>query len=287
MLQHRRFLALLSLIVASSPVAPTARAQQGAAEPAPTYSLRGRVTEETDSAKGVRSAEIELPGEGRSVSTDSTGRFVVRGLEPGVYAVVVRSMGYRALRHRVVVDREGIDLGRWSLARIAVSLSEVRINGTMRRVPARFEQVYARAARGFGTFIGREELDKMRPADVQSVLMTVPTARATERGIAFSRCGDYMGKNAGGSVVSVYIDGTRMYPPPGGADERGTSENPFTWRLSRPEDQRGPGSTMTDVFGLVAVKDIQAIEVFKGVSQLPAEFNNDACAVVAIWTRSY
>jgi hypothetical protein len=34
-------------------------------------------------------------------------------------------------------------------------------------------------------------------------------------------------------------------------------------------------------------RSIQAIEVCPGVGQIPAEFLADACAVIAIWTKSY
>ena len=111
----------------------------------------------------------------------------------------------------------------------------------------------------------------MHPADIQSALMTVPSLREKNGAIFFPRCNDYIGGTTGGSVVSIYIDGTRMFPP-----------------LGKPEPQElGVTSPMGRILSLVAVKDIQAIEVFKGVAQLPAEFNDNACAVIAIWTRSY
>ena len=41
------------------------------------------------------------------------------------------------------------------------------------------------------------------------------------------------------------------------------------------------------VLELVPPTAIQAIEVYRGVAQIPAEFLDDACAVIAIWTKSY
>ena len=271
MRQRRSILVLFSLTVAGIGSVPEARSQQGFASPVVASTVHGRVVEASDSATGVLGAEVEVivdgatAATGRAVYTDSAGRFAVRGLRLGVYALVVRSVGFRPLRLRIEVKQEDVDLGRLPLKRLAVSLAEVRINGLLRKVPARYEEIYARGARGIGVFIGREEMDRMPMADVRSVLMRVPNVRVNDRGIEFPRCTDYIGVHSGGSVVSIYIDGTRMFPPPGG----------------------GRGTSMNDVFGLVAAKDIQAIEVFKGVAQLPAEFNSNACAVVAIWTRSY
>ena len=42
---------------------------------------------------------------------------------------------------------------------------------------------------------------------------------------------------------------------------------------------------LSDVLRLVHVRDIEAMEVYTGISRIPPEFSSDACAVVAIWTR--
>ena len=50
----------------------------------------------------------------------------------------------------------------------------------------------------------------------------------------------------------------------------------------------GPGeSDMMHTLAAVNPTSIQAIEVYRGASQLPAEFLDDACAVIAIWTKAY
>ena len=59
--------------------------------------------------------------------------------------------------------------------------------------------------------------------------------------------------------VQVYIDGTRVTQ----------------------------SSSVTDALRLVTPRDIEAMEVYTGVARIPAEFLNDACAVIAIWTKSY
>jgi hypothetical protein len=41
-----------------------------------------------------------------------------------------------------------------------------------------------------------------------------------------------------------------------------------------------------ELFDVVRPGEIEAIEVFRGLSQMPAEFRtHDSCAAVAIWTR--
>lgn len=68
--------------------------------------------------------------------------------------------------------------------------------------------------------------------------------------------------------VQVYIDGVRMTTY--GGDDSTTLVN-----------------QVSDVLRLVHVRNIEAIEVYIGIARIPAEFLNDACAVVAIWTKSY
>jgi len=42
-----------------------------------------------------------------------------------------------------------------------------------------------------------------------------------------------------------------------------------------------------DVLTSIKPVEIQAIAIYTGIARIPAEFNNDACAVLAIWTKSY
>jgi outer membrane cobalamin receptor len=140
------------------------------------------------------------------------------------------------------------------------ALTEVRIEGRMLKVPARFEDVYARAAHEHGTFFTRQDIDKLNPYDVQSLLSLVPTVYPNDRGVTFQRCqtGLSMGQT---DKVQVYIDGTRMTAL--------------------------PGTSVSEALKLVIPRDIEAMEVYTGVARIPAEFRNDACAVIAIWTKSY
>jgi hypothetical protein len=105
-----------------------------------------------------------------------------------------------------------------------------------------------------GKFFTREDIDKPNAYDVRSLLNLVPTVYTNDRTITFERC------KGPGSKVQVYIDGTRM-----------TALNP----------------SVPDALLLVHVKNIEIMEVYTGVARIPAEFVNDACAVIAIWTKSY
>ena len=47
------------------------------------------------------------------------------------------------------------------------------------------------------------------------------------------------------------------------------------------------GNEQNETLRLVSTSQVQAIEVYSGVARIPGEFLDDACAVIAIWTKSY
>jgi outer membrane receptor protein involved in Fe transport len=59
----------------------------------------------------------------------------------------------------------------------------------------------------------------------------------------------------GRAVVGVYVDGFRVPGDPG------------------------------DALSMINAADVEGIEVYRGPSELPAEFMSDDCAAIVIWTR--
>jgi hypothetical protein len=160
------------------------------------------------------------------------------------------------------------------LQRLTTTLTEVRIEGQVRPVPPRFEDVYRRMATANGKFFTREDIDRLNPPDIQSLMMRVPTAQVTPQIVQFARCspgGAYAlsrGGGKGATGVQVYIDGMRM-----------------TGRIA--DDPATGFIEQREVLRMVKPSQIQAIEVYSGVARIPGEFLDNACAVIAIWTRSY
>jgi hypothetical protein len=223
--------------------------------PRPGNVFAGRVTQAGDTTVGVGGAELEIVGTGLRGYANDEGRFRFTDMESGSYELHVRRIGYLSSSVRIVVE-DGRPLQRnVELRRFPNALTEVRIEGRLVKVPARFEEVYARAAKGDGTFFLRDDIKRLNPYDVRSLLNFVPTVRVNDRRITFARCDDMSSK------VQVYIDGTRV--------------------------TASPSTSPADAIALVHVAQIEAMEVYTGVTRIPAEFLNDACAVIAIWTKSY
>jgi hypothetical protein len=254
----------------------TAPMQSSAQSTSESTVLSGRVTQAGDTTIAVDGADIQIAGTALRRTANGEGRFRFEDMLPGTYELRVRRLGYEPATLRVVLQDGRSYEQRVELKRHPHALTEVQINGQMLKVPARLEDVYARAAHEHGTFFTREDIDKLNPNDVKSLLNLVPTVYANDRGITFQRCSagvqglslaPFSPKQAGAAaqklptLVQVYIDGTRV-----------TMDN---------------NTTILEALGLVHPRDIEAMEVYTGVARIPAEFLNDACAVIAIWTKSY
>jgi hypothetical protein len=250
--------------------------------------VSGRITPEHDTV-GIPGVEVELVGTGMRRYADGKGQFRFAGVAEGSYDIRVRSLGYKPWVAHVDLLDGRIYEEDIALQRVATALTEVRIEGRQVKVPARFEEVYQRAALGYGKFFTKEDIDRLNPPDVKSLLSTMPAVLASDRGITFQRCqGGLQGMSiAGGfsalsasapdrAAVQVYIDGVRM-------TRSGKAQIPSP----------SSGVVLGDEYDvehalkIVPPTAIQAIEIYTGVAQIPAEFLEDACAVIAIWTKSY
>jgi hypothetical protein len=214
----------------------------------------------------VVGAELELAAIGMREYAGTGGRFRFPAVPPGAYELRVRRLGYQSTTRRVVLDAgQRLDLDV-ALERFPHVLTEVVVEGRRLKVPARYEAVYARAARGWGRFFTRLDIERLNPLDLTSLFATVPGVDFIGGRICFKRCQATL--TEGGPVrrcspskhVQVYVDGVRM--------TRGSGEADAVLRMVHP-------------------LSVEAMELYTGVAQIPAEFLEDACAIIAIWTRSY
>jgi Carboxypeptidase regulatory-like domain/TonB-dependent Receptor Plug Domain len=233
--------------------------------------LWGRVFLSGDTI-GLPGVSVELVGVAGSTTTSGTGFYRLAGLTPGPHVLRVRRLGYQSVTLDVDLQDDRALRRDIRLEQLPTTLTEVRIEGVLRKVPPRFDDVYRRMAIANGKFFTREDIDRLHPPDIQSLLMQVGTVNVNSRGITFERCN---GSGAlllspGGGKVQIYIDGYRMTGRAGSA----APGDPID------AEQR-------EVLRMVNPSQIQAIEIYSGVSRIPGVFLEDACAVIAIWTRSY
>lgn len=204
---------------------------------------------------------------GAYMKTDSGGFFRFGRLNAGRHEVRVRRLGYEPFARYLNVTAEGPnDFTIW-MTPLPVRLVEVKVSGKSLAVPYRFEEVYRRAASGFGHLITLEEIERRRPFDVRSMLDGLPGIQVQPQRILFRRCGggnDYSSRIEA-SKVQVYVDGRRVTKFQGGPT----------------------GTNVDEALSHVQIASVQVIEVYVGVAEIPAEFAVDACAVIAVWTKRY
>jgi len=224
--------------------------------------LRGRVLDSLTRVPIV-GASIEIAETRQHQLTDSTGRFLFPS-GPGPHALHVRHLGYLPARESVFVSGTDSVEHLVILSRLPAALSEVLISGQQVIFPRFFEDAYKRAARGAGVYFTREYIDEWNINDYKSLFDRIPSVSANDRGVTFNRCqsGLEAAQNPRARPkVQVYIDGHRM--------------------ALDADDIRGIHAALSSV----KPRQVQLMEVYPNVSSIPAEFLEDACAVVVIWTR--
>lgn len=184
---------------------------------------------------------------------DSTGRFLLTNLAPGTTSVLVRRLGFTPRRVAVTLIGGRHDSVSVVLAVLPFELAGITTEASTIGRMADFER---HRSTGHGIYLDRAELEKRRTPRLTDVLRRVPGVRiVTDRaGRTLVRMGrSSMGRDC---PPEFWIDGVRAQFL--GADD-------------------------------VPVSDIEALEIYRGPSGLPPEFNsrftNAQCGAVIIWTR--
>jgi hypothetical protein len=221
--------------------------------------LRGQVVRAMDTV-AVVGAEVDLLGAGRTERTNSSGSFVFRRVSVGRHRIRVRQLGYSPVIDSIDVKPFDTTEHRLVIPQLPTTLAPVSILGSSASTSARYGEAYRRAAMSRGYFFKAEEIQRLNPWRLESLLFRVPGARVTGGRLSFARCQD--GRSA--DQIQLWIDGYRM-------------------------TGRGHGVAAAEALELLHELNpaaVQIMEVYTGVSNIPAEFLDDACAVIAIWTKS-
>jgi hypothetical protein len=237
--------------------------------PAQVTSTPGSVTGQVRSVETsapLSGALVVLLASGRTAVTDAAGRFHLRDVPAGEHRLEARFLGHHALPMSVEVragEEVRLDL---RLELDPVELEGVAVEGRQRSgPPAELRGFYERKARGIGHYITRDQIERQQPSRVTDVLRRVPGVRISPVTSSYGiedvvQMGRSQGSRGRPCPVSYYLNGT-----------------PFEL-------------TSVGLNTEIRPVDVEAIEVYTGASQLPAEFNSmvrrSACGVIVIWTRS-
>ena len=227
---------------------------------AQSAALRGRIFDAMTGAPLV-GATVAATTTGASVKTDTAGRYLIGGLKVGIHRFLVSAAGYSrgsvtlAFAPREVMERDleldpmGRSLSPDDSAK-AQLLATVPVSAPM-SAGRRFDDFERRRTTGRGQYLTRAQLEEGHFGTLQDAMRPL-------RGVRYS---------CAGSTCLVQM-----------------SRAPLGCSPDYVVDER-----VDNMFGpLVPVRDIQAIEVYSGASDVPGEFagTNAGCGVIVIWTTN-
>lgn len=214
-----------------------------------TATLMGEVV--TATGAPVVGARAQLDGMPGGAVTNDTGVFVLPNLPAGTQSLVVRGIGYLPKRATIEL-RPGVSSGvTIVLDKTVRMLDSVRVLATRERSVAAWQEALEKRKRASpgGTFLDEERINRQSYFSLADLLRSV-------RGLSVSTDGVVSLTRGAGSISEsvcvppLIVDGLRM-------------------------------ETTVDI---VRPWEVRAIEVYRGSSEVPVEFN-DPCGAIVIWTK--
>jgi hypothetical protein len=230
------------------------------AAPVPAQNLQAQtailVAFVTDTAgKPVVGADVQVVGTSIRGSTDDAGRVALLAIPAGKATLRLRRLGFAELTIPIAITPGATPEARYRMTPVAAEVEKVvvRASGLKPERYARtqkFDGFYRRRAQNSGTFLTREMIDARNAQKSEDLLRMVTGVRIRYRGTTpFIQF-------LRCPQVNVFIDGIRSHD--GYRD-----------------------------YNSLSPLDIEAIEVYHGMAQVPPEFSprpND-CAAIVVWTR--
>lgn len=238
------------------------------AQQAPAVMIVGTVLDD-ESATPIEGAVVEILGQREILSrsvTDAEGAFRFTLPRHGGYRFGADRIGYgRTVTPTLYTDGHDTVAVEIRLNAEAVLLAPLEVTAWSPRArPSSVLSGFTERMRiGLGHFFTRADVERLSPTLASDLLGMVPGVhlRSSGRGL---RREVYMSRTGGYCPAQIFVDGFLL---------NGRS------RLTG-----DPGFTVDDA---VSPESIEGIEVYRGLSSVPAEFLNadSRCGAVLIWTR--
>lgn len=247
---HAPLAALVLLVLAPAGlVAPLAAAV------VPTGASISGVVLDASNAQPVEGAAVRLRGTDYQVATDAGGRFVLVDVNPGTYVLETQHIAYATRSDSIVVERGEEMALEVRLSATALDLKPLVVSVHASRL--RSVGFYDRKKMGIGIFITRDDIEARHIRRVSDLLSSVPGLHRTLRK-------DGMSNISMRGVKTIVTDCTTQYFLDGVPSHVG-------------------------IIGIDVVPpaDIAGIEIYKGSSELPTQFDvgRAMCGAILIWTR--
>jgi hypothetical protein len=231
-------------------------------------------------SRGVVGAQVAIEGvAGRTTTSNGSGDFLLGGIEPGRVVIVFRAIGFRPLRAEAVFSgRDTLELDV-RMSPLVQQLAALEVLATRPPVVSgKMDEFERRKRAGFGRFFSRRELAELENGSMVNALRLAAGLRMI---VLTNDCGAGFALAGGRQTTAVMTP--RMWcgggPPPEACYVDIYVDGANLWRWGD-----GPPLNIEQF----SVRDYQAIEVYRGRSELPIELlrGEPACGALVLWTRT-
>lgn len=207
---------------------------------------------------GAALVDVEVEGAGQRVRTDAEGRFRLRIVQRDTLTLLLRHLGYEPIAVTLRSNHLRGDTIVVRMEQTALALGEVRVRGVDLRSPLGLGGFDERRARGLGTFVTREEIDRRQTNRLSDVLRG-------RRGLTLVRT------PSGGFGVRFGV-----------ASGRQRRCVPDLWI----DGQRARGMELDDV----PASTVEGIELYATIATVPFQFSSsgagtERCGTIVLWSR--
>ena len=223
-------------------------------DPAVPWILVGRV----ERPDGTRLADVAVASETHEARSDSTGAFRLGMARRDTVTLFLRLIGYDPIAVTLRAEHLRGDTLRFVMERAAQTLDEVRVGARALRSPLGLGGFDDRRARGLGTFVTREEIERRHTSRLSDVLRG-------RRGVILVRT------PTGGFGVRFSI-----------ASGRQRRCIPDLWL----DGQRARGMELDDI----PANTVEGIELYATIASVPFQFSTggtgmERCGTIVVWSR--
>lgn len=214
----------------------------------------------------IPGADIWLEGTTAKVVSNDSGEFRIDDAPNGRQKVMVRRVGFRPDSRRVSLSPGETRQVKFTLEGMLEELDAVIVTA-QKGANGRMAEFWARRMVGVGVFITRDEIDRRHPPQTSDLFHSVMGIKVL----------------SGGAAEPVrLVTGRQAISAARGANTAGSSVCPMQYYVDGMF--MSPGTFSVDE--IVPVQ-IEAIEIFRGPSEIPARFRQreTGCGLVVIWTR--
>src|SRR5512135_283719 len=273
---------LLAAVLAGIPSQLAAQAATDTVPP-PPGTIQGRVT--GPAGTPIDHAVVELVPDAQKVLTDAKVLFAITGASAGLHVLHVMALGHRPKYFNLTTDVSQGWRGVIALAEMIVELPEITVTSAWGK-PAeyanisRYDDFFRRRRLGFGTFLTHDQIERRNASHLVQLLYGIPGVHAsyaapgsqTHMILRFARC------SGNPPNLAFYVNGMRYRARP---DLQGTGSE----LSGDSRDGNSAWDEFAELLDSVHPRDIEFLEVYRGVAELPSDLDRDVCAAIVVWTK--